>query len=270
MNGHRHSGPDFLGIGAQKSGTTWLHQMLGKHPEIGLPPGKEVHFWDRRWPAEQPDRYDALFAHIPRRLCGEITPAYATLATETIGFIRARYPSLKLLYVLRDPIARAWSHARSIFARDFPEVDSNALPQHREWFIAHFRSTGSLARGDYAACLDKWESHYPRDQIGLFLYDDALSDPRNFLKACYSHLGADPGEAERMDVAAMEDRVYPEVTIHGGVRSPLPDKVPAFLLPDLLKLYQDKIPALSHRLDRDLNRLWLTPYLQLEKSRHDP
>lgn len=40
--------PDFLCIGAQKSGTTWLHQMLAKHPEIWLPPEKELHFLDER------------------------------------------------------------------------------------------------------------------------------------------------------------------------------------------------------------------------------
>lgn len=42
------SGPDFLGIGAQKSGTTWLHQMLRRHPEVWLPPEKELHFLDER------------------------------------------------------------------------------------------------------------------------------------------------------------------------------------------------------------------------------
>lgn len=40
------SGPDFLGIGASRSGTTWLHSMLSKHPDIWLPPLKEVHYFD--------------------------------------------------------------------------------------------------------------------------------------------------------------------------------------------------------------------------------
>jgi hypothetical protein len=41
------TGPTFLGIGAQKAGTTWLHRMLSLHPDIGMPEQKELHFWDR-------------------------------------------------------------------------------------------------------------------------------------------------------------------------------------------------------------------------------
>lgn len=40
------TGPDFLGIGAPRSGTTWLHAMLSKHPNIWMPPLKEVHYFD--------------------------------------------------------------------------------------------------------------------------------------------------------------------------------------------------------------------------------
>ena len=38
--------PDFVGIGAQKAGTTWLYDMLAQNPSIWLPPLKEVHFFD--------------------------------------------------------------------------------------------------------------------------------------------------------------------------------------------------------------------------------
>jgi hypothetical protein len=39
--------PNFLGIGAQKSGTTWLHDNLARHPQVWLPPVKEIHYFDR-------------------------------------------------------------------------------------------------------------------------------------------------------------------------------------------------------------------------------
>jgi hypothetical protein len=256
-----HPGPDFLGIGAQKSGTTWLHRMLAAHPDIGLPEGKELHFWDKRWPSEDPDRYDAVFERIPNRLRGEITPAYAALPPDTIAFIHSRYPSLRVLYVLRDPVARAWSHARSSFARRFPHVSGERLQEHREWFVAHFHSSKSLARGDYAACLHNWGVHYPRERLGVHIYEDALTDARAFLACSYAHLGADPGVAQRIPVDALESRVYPEVVLRESARSPLPEAVPAFLLPELLGIYAEKIPALSRLLDRDLAALWLAPHL---------
>lgn len=40
---------DFLGIGAQKAGTTWLYEKLRLHPDIAFPAGKEVHFWDQKY-----------------------------------------------------------------------------------------------------------------------------------------------------------------------------------------------------------------------------
>jgi hypothetical protein len=39
--------PDFLGIGAQRAGTTWLYRCLKKHPDLWLPPKKEIHYFDR-------------------------------------------------------------------------------------------------------------------------------------------------------------------------------------------------------------------------------
>ena len=41
--------PNFLGIGAQKSGTTWLHANLSQHPQIWMPPVKEIHYLDGKW-----------------------------------------------------------------------------------------------------------------------------------------------------------------------------------------------------------------------------
>ena len=51
--------PDFLGIGAQKAGTSWLHQMLRQHPQVWLPHAKEIHYFDHRFPpgaGEQRDK----------------------------------------------------------------------------------------------------------------------------------------------------------------------------------------------------------------------
>ena len=47
-----HSTPDFIGIGAQKAGTTWLHRNLQAHPEIWMPTEKELHYFDEKIKAE--------------------------------------------------------------------------------------------------------------------------------------------------------------------------------------------------------------------------
>jgi Sulfotransferase domain. len=81
----------FLCIGAQKSGTTWLHVMLKKLPMLCLPDQKEVHFWDwnrrkgLKWYSQQfPKRSNSV-------LCGEITPCYAILDDAQVSFSRCPF-----------------------------------------------------------------------------------------------------------------------------------------------------------------------------------
>ena len=102
--------PHFLGIGAVKAGTTWLYRNLRCHPELYLPHPKEVHYFDQRF-----DRglrfYAGKFEDGRARVRGEITPAYSALPPDRIRFIRSVMPDLKLIFLMRNPVDRAWSHA---------------------------------------------------------------------------------------------------------------------------------------------------------------
>jgi hypothetical protein len=134
---------DFLGIGAQKAGTTWIYQHLSRHPDIRFPAGKEVHFWDC-CRANGVEWWTGLFADgHPRRKQGEITPAYATLDEATIREIAALLPSLRVFYSLRNPMARAWSSALMVLERAEMTIDDASHP----WFLDHFKSAGSRRRG---------------------------------------------------------------------------------------------------------------------------
>ncbi len=180
---------DFLGIGAQKSGTTWLYEQLRQHPDIAFPPVKEVHFWDNQPnlpSAEALLSYRNLFT-VPGKKNGEITPAYAFQPAEKIQTIHRQYPDVKLFYIIRNPIDRAWSSALMALGRAemLPEEASDA------WFRDHFRSSGSLARGDYAACLDNWLQFYPRDQLLLLQYEDIKTNPEKLLSRVAHHIGID-------------------------------------------------------------------------------
>lgn len=181
-------GPDFLGLGAQKAGTTWLHANLAQHPRVRFPGGKEVHFWDREH-ARGLDWYRGLFDGAPRRtLQGDITPAYATLPPERIAAAAAFAPRAKLIYLLRHPVERAWSAAKMALARADMELDEAS----DAWFRDHFRSRGSRARGDYAACLDAWLACFPRPALLLLRYEDVVCEPESVVRAVCAHLGLDP------------------------------------------------------------------------------
>ena len=142
--------PHFLCIGAHKSGTTWLYENLKRHPAVWLPPVKELHYFDgmpglpkvaqrlneaikevvatgrvpdpakldhmRKVVLDQPKDfawYRSLFEPAGERLTGDITPAYATLSGSVVGRIRELLPDCRVIFIMRNPIERAWSHFRS-------------------------------------------------------------------------------------------------------------------------------------------------------------
>jgi hypothetical protein len=125
----RHLGPgrlpDFLGIGAQRSGTTTLYELLRRHPETFLPDEKELHYFSLHhhrplgW-------YAAKFAAAaPGRRVGEISP-YCLFHPEAPARIAAALPHVKLIALLRDPVDRALSgyrHARRL-GRESLEIEA--------------------------------------------------------------------------------------------------------------------------------------------------
>ena len=154
--------PDFIGIGAPRTGTTWLYEHLSRHPNIWMPPVKEIHFfdrvdgfsmmerkfrldlknkaasyifpnkkknrtpnicWDLNYFFRRPDFnwYSSLFLPERDQVTGEITPAYSLLDQKIVEKIFTYYPSMRIIFLMRDPIERAWSHAIKRLARDRKE-----------------------------------------------------------------------------------------------------------------------------------------------------
>ncbi len=230
---------NFLGIGAQKAGTTWLHDKLSQHPAVSFPGGKEVHFWDARRSLGT-DWYSALFAVPDGRLHGDITPAYGFLKLEVIRDVFAAYPNARLIYIVRNPIERAWSSAKMAVTR--AEMLVSEASDH--WFIDHFRSAGSLARGDYEACLKNWHAVYPKESLLVLRFEELVERPLRLLEKCCRHLGL--------------ENIY--ASGENGLYDPVfacePTNVRQTLLPVLHDLYDDKIRALALYLREDLSA-WL-------------
>ena len=228
----------FIGIGAQKAGTTWLYEMLSRHPGIAFPAGKEVHFWDAHFERGLP-WYDACFPDSAARLNGEITPAYAMLPSERIALIKQAYPELRLFYILRNPIQRAWSSALMALGR----AEMTLEEASDQWFIDHSLSAGSLARGDYADCLQNWREHFSADQILILYYEQIRLDPAALLCTCLAHLGLEHGIFLDEVREQMSGRVFAGA---GHALRPT-------LLPILREIYYPQIERLSLLLNKDLS-----------------
>lgn len=226
---------NFLGIGAQKAGTTWLYENLARHPQIGFPAGKEVHFWNQPGECTLAE-YRNFFPD--NGLCnGEITPAYAILDPDTITGIYAAFPRLRLIYLIRNPLQRAWSSALMALHRAEMTIDEAS----DQWFIDHFHSQGSLQRGDYAACITAWWRVFPEEQLLILRYEQLRTDPIGLLKRCCWHLGIDP---------AFYDTVPPDL-LHKPVFAGSTPLIRPSLLPILQNLYISPLQTLARLLQED-------------------
>jgi hypothetical protein len=233
---------NFLGIGAQKSGTTWLYEMLRQHEAILFPAGKEVHFWDTNLDKGF-EWYKSLFTGEEEgKVKGEITPAYAIMSQDIVRYIYFHYPELRLLYIIRNPIERAWSSA--LMALERAEMDLEEASD--QWFIDHFTSRGSLARGDYEICIRTWRGVYPSNQLLILCFEMLRDNPREFLICCCQHLGVDDTIYRNADIEILKRPVFPG---NGTAIRPT-------LMPVLERLYKKKIISLSNYLQQDFSD-WL-------------
>ncbi|MGH0038413.1 MAG: sulfotransferase family protein [Myxococcota bacterium] len=233
----------FLGIGAQKAATTWLYEQLASHPEIGFPAGKELQFWNHR-DGRPPEAWLVPFAAArPGLLQGEITPGYALLDDASVAALRALCPGLRVFFCMRNPMERAWSSALMALERAELALDEAS----DAWFADHFRSRGSLGRGDYETVLRRWRGHFGDESVLAVFHDEIRCRPASVLGRVARHIGVVDGAFfERQDPARLSRRVF------AGSGVP----VRASLRPLLRELYAARVDSLARYLGRDLTA-WL-------------
>ena len=228
--------PDFIGIGAQKAGTTWLARNLQAHPEIHMP-RKEVHYFDRKMhdgsnaltrlfgKTRNEEQWRRQVKRVPRQLMknpsfeellwayrhymrayddrwyaqvfepkkgkvsGEITPAYSAIGRERVAHAHDLMPEAKILFFIRNPIERVWSHA--VMSFDKVEKGSAGSVSEEEMFQKLGRH-GTRRLSDYLGTLENWGTFYPEGQIFVGFLEDVHFFPERLLREVYSFLGVDP------------------------------------------------------------------------------
>jgi hypothetical protein len=203
---------DFLVIGAQKAGTTSLFEYLRRHPEVHLPPGKEVpYFSDDGMVAHGWDAYLAqTFAGAdPAQRWGTVSPQYMAGAVpapaEPIegapelavpGRIHERLPDVRLVAILRDPVARAASHHRMMRlrgeeTRTFEQtIDDQLRPQALGAARAAPTPTSAyVAWGEYGRILAGYLELFPAEQLLVVYTENLERRPVEVLAEVHRHLG---------------------------------------------------------------------------------
>jgi len=178
--------PDFLGIGAQKAGTTWLHQNLRHHPELWFPPDvKEIRYFDARL-HRGPGWYAGVFEPAGDRVTGDITPNYGALGRARIRYVHRLLPDARLLLILRNPVERAWSHA----VMDLAQTRDRDIAEVPDWELrAHFDSRSARRNGEYRSMLERWGSVFDDEQLLVAFFEDIAERPRELLTRVFRHIG---------------------------------------------------------------------------------
>jgi hypothetical protein len=208
--------PDFLIVGPQRTGTTWLFHNLKTHPEIFLPKEKELYYFStlgmpdhRRFRFPYLENYLQAMADTPRstlkknydslrkmgrlynpRIRGEATASYAALPREIIREIATLNPEIKAILMIRDPIDRAWSHARKDLLKEGqvaafldPDALAGLLFKDEQRELALYRNL-----------IEKWRRHLQPNHLFVGVFDSISFAPERLLAALHSFLGVASGK----------------------------------------------------------------------------
>jgi hypothetical protein len=177
--------PDFVIIGAQKGGTSFLYHLLTRHPLVEPAARKELHFFDN------PERFDngagwyrrcfpqAGWKEGQRSITGEATPSYLfdpPVAKRMAGVV----PQARLIALLRNPIDRAYSHYQM-------QVKRGTEPLSFEEAIEQ-QHTSYVSRGIYVDQLLRWFEFFGKEQMLILKSEDFFERPVETLKVVLTFL----------------------------------------------------------------------------------
>jgi hypothetical protein len=202
--------PDFIIAGAPRSGTTWLYELLARHPDIYMAPPRtpEPKFFlvDDLY-AQGLERYAEWFkGAAAHQLAGEKSTNYLENAPSADRIARD-LPGVKLVFILREPAARAysnylWSKMNGLEDLSFADAldrederERNVLPRLR-----FARPHAYFSRGLYADHLTRYFDRFPRENILLVKFEHILDCPAQLAEQLHRFLGVD---VRRQDANAL-------------------------------------------------------------------
>jgi len=219
--------PEFLIIGAQKSGTTSLFMDLVQHPCIGEPFMKEVHYFD--WADNLKYGLGWYKAHFPLKIqkycakllrgrpfiTGEASPDYL-FYPHVPKRVFQLMPNIKIIVILRNPVDRAFSHyqhevrdgAESLTFEEALRINDknleseiNKMNKDEYYNSATFQSHTYLSRGIYWNQLQQWYRYFSKEQFLVLSCDDYFNKPEQEFKKITRFLGLPDHQLKRFKKA---------------------------------------------------------------------
>ena len=213
--------PDFLIIGAMKSGTTSLFQLLERHPGIFLPHWKEPQYFSRDHKFNLGEKwYTDNFADAREgQLIGEASTCYSRWPhyPHTAERIARRLPNIRLIYLMRHPVERAYSHYGHIMQERLIRNEEKiltfeeAIEEEKEIIDASL----------YMMQIERYLPLFHREQFLFLTFDELKSSPDTLLQRTQEFLGVESMDlTDQGEVTANRwgDKVS-EIRIRGFIKS---------------------------------------------------
>jgi len=245
--------PNFIIIGANKGGTTSLHQYLSEHPEIFMSEIKEPMFFSFGNITEAQKNENALSRNKGLQNVIYTLEDYENLFKDSAGFIAKGeastayltnsrvpeeifklIPDVKIIAILRDPISRAISNYKmyvdwGIEKLSFEKVVKDELNGKRKDKPGgmHYLELGLYANG-----IERYLKLFPENQIKIYLFEDFVKDTEKVLEDIYLFLGVDPTFKANIDTVYNKSegvKINSVFNKLGFVKKMLPQKIKGLL-----------------------------------------
>lgn len=253
--------PGFVLVGAAKSGTTTLYEYLRRHPGVAMCEPKEPEFFSRDDVyARGEGWYRSLFAHCrPDQIAGEASTTYTRWphTPDAASRLARLLPEAKLVYVMRDPVRRAYSH----YAHHMREGATMSFEDALE------RSSIYVDCGLYLMQIERYLRYFPRESF-LFLLlrdlveerEETLERVQRFLDLPPRPLGGRPVVANRRADEHVRRRTTGALRAIPGI-SPLADRLPRRVRSGFFRLVRNS------PLGRRIGRTFRLPPMRPETRR---
>jgi len=188
--------PNFLIVGAQKSGTTTLYDILNNHPEVNMSKIKEVNYFTSEKKMSKGLKFYSSFFYkkkATQKITGEASPGYMN-NLYIPKLIKNQLGDVKIIMILRNPVKRAYSQYwdnRRHLSESLTESEIIGRYLTDEYSS---KSKGYFSRGVYIKYIEEYLKYFKRSDIHIMIFEELIDNPKKELKKLYNFLGIDDSD----------------------------------------------------------------------------
>jgi len=175
--------PEFVLAGTTKAASTWIYECFEDHPDIATHANDTLHYFDM-YHHRGLDWYREQFDPSSGQMIGEASPTYM-YSVGAVERLAAQLPDVELVFCLRNPVDRAFSHwwhgySDGLWNYEF-EAALTEFPAYQMW----------IEPGFYGRYIEVFDEHFDRDQMHIWLFDDLVANNGTFIAEVFDTVGVD-------------------------------------------------------------------------------